>query len=114
MHYAEIRSHPERILNLRKFEYDEDWDGLEFRLSIKGISEFERGNDVIINVLDVVEEKTFYILRGKKYDYQKEVVNLLLIPEGEQRHYTAVKSLSRLLSSRNSRHGHKQHFCMNC
>ena len=26
----------------------------------------------------------------------------------------AVKSLSRLLSSRNIRHGHKQHFCMNC
>ena len=30
------------------------------------------------------------------------------------RHYTAIKSLSRLLSSKNSNTKHKQHFCMNC
>ena len=29
-------------------------------------------------------------------------------------HYTAIKSLSRLLSSKNSNTKHKQHFCMNC
>ena len=30
------------------------------------------------------------------------------------RHYTAIKSLSRLLTSRNTKHKCKQHFCMNC
>ena len=53
----------------------------------------------------------------------KEVVNLLLIAEGEvdedgkavdRRHYTTIKNLSRLLASSNSRNGQKQHFCMNC
>ena len=29
-------------------------------------------------------------------------------------HYTAIKSLSRLLSSKNSNTKRKQHFCMNC
>ena len=29
-------------------------------------------------------------------------------------HYTAIKSLSRLLSSKSSNTKHKQHFCMNC
>ena len=29
-------------------------------------------------------------------------------------HYTAIKSLSRLLGNSNSKHGHKQHFCLNC
>ena len=29
-------------------------------------------------------------------------------------HYTAIKSLSRLLSSSNSKHKHKQYFCNNC
>ena len=53
-------------------------------------------------------------MRGKKYNYQKKVANLLLIADGEHRHYMAIKSLSRLLTSSNSRHGHKQHFCMNC
>ena len=106
----DIKSHPERISNLRRFE---DWGGLEFPLFIKRISKFEKKNDVIVNILGV-EEKKVYILRGKKYDYRKKVANLLLIAEGERRHYTAIKSLSRLLASRNSRDGHKQHFCMNC
>ena len=109
LHYSDIRSHPERISNLRRFEYDYDWDGLEFPLSIKGIREFERRKDAIVNVLVVVLHN-----QRKEYDYRKEVVNLLLIDEGQQRHYTAFKNLSRSLSSRNSRHGHKQHFCMNC
>ena len=38
----------------------------------------------------------------------------MLIVNGEKRHYTAIKSLSRLLGDSNSKHGHKQHFCLNC
>ena len=86
-----IRSHPERISNLRRFKDNYDWSGLEFPLSIKRISEFEKKNDVIVNVLGV-EEKKIYILRGKKYDYPKKVANLLLIADGEQWHYMAIKS----------------------
>ena len=53
LHYADIRSHPERISNLARFEDYYDWSGLEFPLSIKGISEFEKRNDVSINMLVV-------------------------------------------------------------
>ena len=48
-----------------------------------------------------------------EYDDQENVVNLLPIDDGECRHYTAIKDFSRLFSASN-RHGHKQHFCMNC
>ena len=41
-------------------------------------------------------------------------INLLLISEYGINHYTAIKSLSRLLSSKNSNTKRKQHFCMNC
>ena len=34
--------------------------------------------------------------------------------ENEINHYTAIKSLSRLLRSSNSKHHGKQYFCMNC
>ena len=37
-----------------------------------------------------------------------------LITDEENKHYTAVKSLSRLFRSRNSKHKCKQHFCLNC
>ena len=38
----------------------------------------------------------------------------MLIVDGEQRNYTAIKSLSRLLASSSSEHKCKRHFCMNC
>ena len=41
-------------------------------------------------------------------------INLLMVSEDGIRHYTAIKSLSRLLSSKNSNTKRKQHFCMNC
>ena len=41
-------------------------------------------------------------------------INLLMVCEDGIRHYTAIKSLSRLLSSKSSNTKHKQHFCMNC
>ena len=113
LYYTDIRSYPERISNLTRFEDNYDWCGLEFPLSIKGNSECEKKNNVIVNVLGV-EEKKVYVLRGKKYDYRKKVVNLLLIVDGERIHYMAIKSLSRLLRSSNTKHKCKQHFCMNC
>ena len=41
-------------------------------------------------------------------------MNLILISEGDKWHYTAIKSLRRLLASKNSKHAHKQYFCNNC
>ena len=38
----------------------------------------------------------------------------MLISEGDRWHYSAIKSLSRLLSSSNSKHKCKQYFCNNC
>ena len=42
------------------------------------------------------------------------MANLLLTANDEKKHYAAIKNLSRLLGSSNSRHGHQQHFCLNC
>ena len=41
-------------------------------------------------------------------------INLLMVSEDGIQHYTAIKSLSRLLSGKNSNTKCKQHFCMNC
>ena len=37
-----------------------------------------------------------------------------MISENEINHYTAIKILSRLLRSSNTKHHGKQYFCMNC
>ena len=55
---------------------------------------------------------TPYICR-KGLDYDR-VVNLMIIEDGEMKHYVAIKSLERLLSMNNSKHKESQHFCNNC
>ena len=37
-----------------------------------------------------------------------------MIVDGENRYYTAVKNLSRLLKSLNATHKGEHHFCINC
>ena len=37
-----------------------------------------------------------------------------MIVDGEKRHYTAIKNISRLLSKLNGKTQHAYHYCMNC
>ena len=102
---------PQRLSNLRKFMDNYDWSGLEFPVSIKDIRKFETRNNISVNVL-AVEGRDIYIHRkGRRMGRE---INLLMVSEDGIPHYTAIKSLSRLLSSKNSNTKRKQHFCMNC
>ena len=128
LEFPNIKSHPERISNLTKFSNNYDWSGLEFPVLTKDIGLFEINNDVLINVLAVegrfeinddvsinmlaVEGRDIYIHRKSRQTGHK--TDLLLVSENGIDHYTAIKSLSRLLSRSNSKHHGKQHFCTNC
>ena len=102
---------PQRVSNLRKFMDNYDWSGLEFPVSIKDIGKFETRNNISVNLLDV-EGRDIYIHRkGQRVDRE---INLLMVSKDGIQHYTAIKSLSRLLSSKNSNTKRKQHFWMNC
>ena len=102
---------PQRVSNLMKFTDNYDWSGLEFTVSIKDIGKFETRNNISVNVL-AVEDRDIYIHRkGRRMDRE---INLLMVSEDGINHYTANKSLSRLLKSGNTKHKCKQHFCMNC
>ena len=102
---------PQRVSNFRKFTDNYDWSGLKFPVSIENIKDFEMNNDISINVLSV-ENRHIYICRKGIRGLRE--INLLLISEGGIPHYTAIKSLSRLLSRSNSKHHGKQYFCTNC
>ena len=90
---------------LRKFADNYDWSGLEFPVSIKDIREFEINNNISVNVL-AIEGRDIYIHRKTNYQCvaTHREIYLLLISEGGIKHYTVIKSLSRLLSSSNSKH----------
>ena len=102
---------PQRVSNLRKFKDNYDWSVLEFPVSIKDIEKFETNNNISVNVL-AVEDRDIYIHRkGRRVGRE---IYLLMVSEDGIWHYTAIKSLNRLLSSKNSNTKRKQHFCMNC
>ena len=102
---------PQHVSNLIKFKDNYDWSGLEFAVSIKDIGKFENRNNISVNVL-AVEGRDIYIHRKGQRVGQE--INLLMVSEDGIWHYTAIKSLSRLLSSKNSNTRCEQHFCMNC
>ena len=108
----EIGKDPQRVSNLRKFENNYDWSGLEFPVTINKIEVFKKKNDVSITVL-ALKGSEVYVVRKSERKASKNV-ELLLVTNGKKRHYTVIKSLSRLLGSRNSKHAHKQYFCLNC
>ena len=96
---------------LKRFEKDFDWSGIEFPVSVKDIKKFEFRNQISINLL-AIEGKQIYICRkGGTYE---RIINLMLITGNNRKHYVAIKSLSRFLSSQNTKHKGKEYFCMNC
>ena len=111
LRWEEINNNPERTSKLKRFEKDFDWSGIGFPVSVKDISKFEFRNQISINLL-VIEGKQIYICR--KGGNHERIINLMIISENNRKHYVAIKSLSRLLSSENTKHKGKEYFCMNC
>ena len=105
--------HPERITKELKDQSERlDWSGLKFPVDLKQIIIFEKLNPQIsINVFGF--EGDVYPLRLSKSE-RTQIVNLLLISDGEKQHNCLIKSLSRLLSSQMSKHDHTKSFCLNC
>ena len=105
-------NNPERVSKLKKYEEEFDWSGLEFPVSLRDINKSESRNEIGVNILAVENRKIYICRKGKDYDRN---VNLLLITgDSNKKHYVAVKSLSRLLSSQNSKNKGIQYFCTNC
>ena len=106
------KAHPDCVSNLKKFPNNYDWSRLEFPIAINKMEVFKKKNDVSVMVL-ALKGLEVYIAKKSEHKTSKNI-NLLLITNGECRYYMAIKSLSRLLGSRNTRHKCKQYLCLNC
>ena len=109
--WEKIDRDPQRISNLKKFEDDLDWSGIGFPVSFRDIKGFEFRNQISINIL-AIENRQIYICR--KGDNYERTINLMLITKNKREHYVAIKFLSGLLSSQNTKHNGKEYFCTNC
>ena len=117
LHHEVIKNNLERIRLLRPYENQYNWEGLKFPVSIKKIAKFEKNNPgIVVNVLfSNKKSQNIYTARRSERNVKcKKQVNLLMIVDGKNSHYTAIKSIYRLLKSLNVTHKGAYHFCMNC
>ena len=117
LNFDKITSHPERITKKSKsFINKYNWNDINFPPTRKDWNRFEVINkNVALNILYVpFNTKEIEIFYKSKYNLVRHnQIILLMISNGENWHYLAVKSLSRLLRGITSNHN-GDYYCLNC
>ncbi|XP_022809457.1 uncharacterized protein LOC111346436 [Stylophora pistillata] len=109
-----VKKDQERITKILKEQAKKlKWDGIKFPMEVKDIHRFETLNPgIAVNVFSY--EGELQPLRVSKIEKINTHIDLLLISEGEKKHYCLIKSLSRLISSQLSKNEHKKFICRRC
>ena len=103
---------PQRIKKTDKtFICQLDYSGIEFPVTVKQINKIEKQNNICINLFGYEEKQTFpiYISKEKYQDHME----LLLITEGENKHYVLIKDFNKFMFNQ-TKHEHRKYFCMYC
>ena len=114
--FNKIDKHPQRISKIKPFIDNYNWIDINFPTAKKDWNKFELNNkDVALNILYVpFNTKKIEIAFKSKYNLVRDnQIILLMISNGKNWHYLAVKSLSRLLRGKNSNHD-GDYYCLNC
>lgn len=118
--YDEIKSKDKNEL----YHYKKRWDeiirpeNVTYPISTNMIEEYEKLNNLQINVFELIDyDETKDAKDCISYLYitnqfRKDVVNIMLITDGENSHYVVVKNLSRLFASKTTHD--KKFICPNC
>ena len=84
--------HSSRINDLRKYENDLNFKGINFPVKVKDITKFENQNPDLpgINVFSINDYNKIYPLRLNQKDCQK-TIDLFLFSKDEKQHYCLIK-----------------------
>src|SRR6218665_3123226 len=112
-------NNPQRITNkLIEQSKKLDWRGIEFPVAADAsvITKFERNNtNVNINVFGYGNKIIFPIYVSNQRDITNtNVVELLLISDGERKHYCLIKNFNRLIALRTAKSHNSMHYCRRC
>ena len=61
MKWEEINQDHQRVSELKRYEGEFDWSGLEFLVSLRDINKFERNNEIGVNILAVENKQNIYL-----------------------------------------------------
>ena len=103
---------PQRIKKCdKKYVEKLDYSGIEFPVSVKQYNKIEKQNNIRVNVFGYEEKQKYPIYLSKeKFNH---CLNLLLITEGEKKHYCLLKNFNKFMYNQTKNNGRK-HFCMYC
>ncbi|ELU13788.1 hypothetical protein CAPTEDRAFT_213858 [Capitella teleta] len=95
-----------RITKILRVQAEKDLNvsGIEYPVTLKAIDRVEKQNPSI----------SVNVFVSNRNSSAQQVVNLLLITDGEQQHYCVIKDMSRLLAFQTSNKKVKHHFCLRC
>ena len=111
-HLNPQEKNPQRIKKTDKtFISQLDYSNIEFPVTVKQINKIEKQNNIRINLFGFEEKQIFpiHISKEKHQDHME----LLLITEGENKHYVLIKDFNKLMYKQ-TKHGGRKHFCMYC
>jgi hypothetical protein len=86
-------------------------------VSISQLRSIEHNNDASVNVftIDEAEKSVFHLRISERQEAPEErCFDLLLLEEGERRHFAFIKALSRLVRAQVSTHRKTHHICRAC
>ena len=116
LNFNNIDKHHQRISKIKPVINNYNWNHINFPTAKKDRNKFELNNkDVALNILHVSfsTKKIEIVYKSKYHLIRDNQIVLLMISNGENWHYLAVKSLSRLLRDISSNHN-SDYYCLNC
>ena len=89
--------HEERVADLREYENELNFKGIEFPFKVKDITKFENQNPNLpgINVFSINDNNKIYPLRLNQKDAKKSI-DLFLFSKDENQHYSLIKKLFKI------------------
>ena len=103
---------PQRIKECdKKYVEKLDYSGIEFPVSVKQYNKIEKQNNIRVNVFGYEEGQPYVIYVSK--EKFNSCLNLLLITEGEVKHYCLLKDFNKFMYNQ-TKHKGRKHFCMYC
>ena len=110
-----VQKNASRINDLREYENDLNFKGIDFPIRVKDFQKFENQNPNIpgMNVFSINDNNKIYPLRLNQKDAKKSI-DLFLFSKDENQHYSLLKNFSRLARSQITSDRRKIHICKKC
>ena len=113
LHQEEITKDPQGIPKLQHYEDQYKWEGPESQLAIQKIGKFEKNHhDIAVNVIFNRKKGIYTLCRSERNGKCNKQTNFIMKVNEENRNYTVIKNISRLLKAMNAVHK-EAHHCLN-